>query len=324
MDGVENLHHRKTSTPIPGPPRRRASPRTYTLVCEEPEKVAAEFDSLVFEKGYVYTKNYEKEGVRPRSLMAEERFGVTRTGRAEAEAAIGASGVFDFPKPVRLIQHLVRIASAPDSIVMDFFAGSGTTAQAVMQQNAQDQGSRSFVLVQLAEQVSRDSEAAKAGYTTISELARARVRGAGQSVSAKLGETDIGFRVLHVDSSNLADTLREADATDQFELSALEGSIRPGRSGEDLLFHVLLDWGLELSLSIARETVDGHEVLAVDDDALIACFAESITPEVVRAIADRAPLRAVFRNDAFESDAARINAEQVFREVSPTTDVRTI
>ncbi|MDN5546760.1 MAG: site-specific DNA-methyltransferase, partial [Rhodococcus sp. (in: high G+C Gram-positive bacteria)] len=135
---------------------------------------------------------------------------------------------------------------------------------------------------------------------------------------------DVGFRSLHVDSSNKADVLRTADGTEQLGLDDLAPSIKPDRAAEDLLFQVLLDWGLELSLPIAREYMDGCEVLSVDADALIACFTESVTPEVVRTIAARGPLRAVFRDDAFESDAARINAEQVFREVSPATEVRTI
>ena len=122
----------------------------------------------------------------------------------------------------------------------------------------------------------------------------------------------------------MVDVSRAPDEHVQAELGLFTGSVKPDRSGEDLLFQVLLDWGLELSLPIAPETIHGIEVFSVEDDALIACFAESLTPEVVRAIAARGPLRAVFRDDAFGSDAARINAEQVFREVSPATDVRTI
>ena len=163
---------------------------------------------------------------------------------------------------------------------------------------------------------------------TLADVARERLRRAGAQVKQEAGllvpDLDIGFRSLRVDGSNKADVLRTADDTDQLGLDDLAPSIKPDRFAEDLLFQVLLDWGLELSLPIAREYWDGLEVLSVDADALIACFADSVTPEVVRVIASRGPLRAVFRDDAFKSDAARINAEQVFREVSPATEVRTI
>lgn len=137
------------------------------------------------------------------------------------------------------------------------------------------------------------------------------------------GALGVGICSLHIDSSNRVDVLRTADDTEQLGLDGLAPSTKPDRSGEDLLFQVLLDWGLELLLSIDRETVHDREVFAVDDDELIACFAESVTPEVVRSIAERGPLRAVFRDDAFESDAASNNAEQAFREVSSATEIRT-
>jgi len=178
--------------------------------------------------------------------------------------------------------------------------------------------------VQLDEDCQTGSVAAQHGFRTIADIGRERLRKAANTLGNLRKGEDVGFRSLHVDSSNRTDVLRAADDTEQLELSALEPSVVAGRTGDDLLFQVLIDWGLELSLPIVRDEVDGYEVFAVDDDALIACFAESVTPEVVRVIAESGPLRAVFRDDAFESDAARINAEQVFREVSPATEVRTI
>ncbi|MHB1063230.1 MAG: site-specific DNA-methyltransferase [Georgenia sp.] len=232
--------------------------------------------------------------------------------------------VFENPKDRRVLARWLRLVTgaAKDALILDFFAGSGSTGHAVMDLNAADGGHRRYILVQLDEAVDHRD------YNSIASLARERLRRAGAQAKGAAGllgaSLDVGFRSLHVDSGNKADVLRAADDTEQLGLGALELSIKPGRSGEDLLFQVLLDWGLELSLPIVQESVDGREVFSVDDDALIACFAESVTPEVVRVIAECGPLRAVFRDDAFESDAARINAEQVFREVSPATEVRTI
>ena len=247
----------------------------------------------------------------------------TEAGTREVRAMFGAP-VFDHPKPLDLLKKLISISTTSESIVMDFFAGSGSTAHAVMELNHSDGGCRQFISVQLDEDCQTGSVAAQHGFRTIADIGRERLRKAADTLGNLRKGEDVGFRSLHVDSSNRTDVLRAADDTEQLELSALEPSVVAGRTGDDLLFQVLIDWGLELSLPIVRDEVDGYEVFAVDDDALIACFAESVTPEVVRVIAESGPLRAVFRDDAFESDAARINAEQVFREVSPATEVRTI
>lgn len=288
------------------------------------DKVSDEYEALVFEKGFVYTKNYEKVGARPRSLMTSERFGVTRTGRAEAELAIGEKGIFDFPKPVKLIQHLIRIGSDTDSIVMDFFAGSGTTAQAVMQQNAADRGARRFILVQLGESVPPDSGASRAGYNSIAEIARKRIRGVCEQTRGELELSADGFRAFTISSTNLLGNFRLPDETGQTSLNGLVGSVKPNRSPEDLLFEVLLDWGVELSVSIVRESFDGCDVIIVDDGAILACFDQNLSNNVLHQMAHCQPLRVVLRDDAFMSDAARINAEQIFREVSPSTEVKAI
>ena len=214
------------------------------------------------------------------------------------------------------------------NIIMDLFAGSGSSAAATMKLNAEDGGDRRFVMVQLPEPIPERGAAGRIGLRNIADLSRERIRRMALGIGDRTGLVsvgfDLGFRSLRVDSSSRADVRKTADDTEQLGLDDLASSIKPDRSGEDLLFQVLLDWGLELSLPMMREHIDGREVLSVDADALVACFAESVTPEVVRGIAERGPLRAVFRDDAFDSDAARINAEQVFREVSPATEVRTI
>lgn len=251
-----------------------------------------------------------------------------QTGSAELKKLFAGKDVFPYAKPSALLQWLVDIFTSEDSTVLDFFAGSGSTAHGVLAQTALDHVRRQWIIVQLDELIDPKSEAGKAGFSTIAQLSRERIRRAGEQIRAGAGmledALDVGFRSLHISSSNKTDVLKTADETGQLELDALAPSIKANRSGEDLLFQVLLDWGLELSLPIAHEAIDDREVFSVNDGALIGCFAESVTAEVVRVIAERSPLRAVFRDDAFESDAARINAEQVFREMSPATEVRTI
>lgn len=268
-------------------------------------------------------RDMDRQAIRP--VIQQER-----ASASDALMKLLDGKIFDYPKDIGVLGTWIDAVTSSDknTIILDFFAGSGSTGHAVMNLNAADQGNRRFILVQLDETLEPGSVGEKRGYSTLADVARERLRRAGAQVKQEAdlleSDLDVGFRALRIDGTNKADVLRSADDTEQLELDVLETSIKPGRSEEDLLFQVLLDWGLELSLPIAREEVDGREVFAVDDDALIACFAESVPPKVVRAIAVRRPLRAVFRDDAFESDAARINAEQVFGEVSPATEVRTI
>lgn len=279
----------------------------------------------------IHTKQYlrDEEGHqrrgKPFSIIDDV---YTQHGTNEMLELFGDAKVFPFPKPTGLLKKLID-ALAPEAgdIVLDLFAGSGSTAHALMAQNMADSIDRPFLLVQMPEtsEILLDSGIR---FANVAELSRERLRRAADKLRLDGGNLselrDMGFRTLVVDSTSLAEVLHSADATQQDLLYALESSIKPDRSAEDVLFQVLLNWGLELTLPIVREVVDGLEVVAVDDNALVACFADSVTPEVVRAIAARSPLRAVFRDDAFESDAARINAEQLFREVSPATEVRTI
>ena len=268
---------------------------------------------------------YEREGKSAWTWWPHVEVGSTQEGTREVRSLVGDQGFagFDFPKPVRLVQRIVQLATRADrgDLVMDFFAGSGTTAHAVMAQNALDGGNREFLLVQLAENLG--SRAGEASLGTIAGFSRRRVISAAEKVF-ELSAVVPGFRLFRVDESGVENVFRVPNEISQLSLQGLRGSIKPDRTAEDLLFQVILDWGLELSLPISRDEVDGREVHDVDDGALIACFAEAVTPAVVRAIAERGPLRAVFRDDAFASDAARINAEQIFRELSPGTEVRTI
>lgn len=266
-------------------------------------------------------------GLTPINFWEHSYAGNTDDGTRDLVGILG-SKLFDNPKPVRLLTRILEHATDSDSIILDFFAGSGTTAQAVLEKNAEDGGNRHFVMVQLDEVPHHQSEAAKAGYATIAAVSRERVKRSGaqvnsQEVASSFG-IDVGFRALRIDSTNMADVLRSPDETDQLALDQLEGNVKAGRSNEDLLFQVMLDWGLELTLPMAVDVVDGHEVFVVEDGALVACFDTEITPGVVQFMAKLHPERAVFRDSGFASDDARINAEQVFSELSPASDVKAI
>lgn len=255
--------------------------------------------------------------------------GENRGATKEIKDLFDGDMVFTAPKPTRLISKILELVpSSGGDTILDFFAGSGTTADAVLRWNASGKARWKFITVQIEEECDPSSVAASRGYTTISQLARERLRRAGARVAQDVGLAseglDIGFRSLRIDESNLVDVLRTPDETEQQELVSLEDSIKPGRSGEDLIFQVLLDWGLDLTASISVEAVEGYEVFAVEDDALVACFTNHVSTELVRALAKREPLRAVFRDSGFASDDARINAEQVFREFSPATDVKAL
>lgn len=253
-------------------------------------------------------------------LLSDNWMDITLSGNETEE--------FDTEKSTALLQRIIEWACEKNATVLDFFAGSATTGHAVMNVNAADGGNRRYVLVQLGEVPNRKSAAAMAGYSTIAAVSRDRLRKAGASIQESVGfasdSVDVGFRALTIDTTNMSDVLRVPDKTDQLSLGELETSVKPDRSSEDLLFQVLLNWGLELTMPITVEQTDGHEILVVEDGALIACFDTEVSPELVRAIAVREPLRAVFRDAGFASDDARINAEQIFREVSPATDVKAI
>lgn len=215
-----------------------------------------------------------------------------------------------------------------DSIVLDFFAGSATTAHAVMQLNAEDGGNRKFIMVQLPEACDEKSEAFKAGYKTIAEIGKERIRKAGKKIKEENAITaenfDIGFRTFKVDSSNMKDVYYTPDEVKQRGLELFADHIKEDRKAEDLLFQVFLDWGLELSLPIEKETIESKTVFFVDENVLAACFDKGITEGMVKTLAKRKPLRAVFRDDSYGSDSVKINVEQIFKLISPGTEVKSI
>ena len=237
---------------------------------------------------------------------------------------------FDTEKSLGLLNRIVSwISSADhDDVILDFFAGSATTAHATMLQNAKDGGRRKFIMVQWPESLGKESAPYKAGFRTIADISKQRIRDAGRAIVENEyhegWNRDVGFRVLKIDSSNMTDVYYRPDEVKQDELFGQVDSVKPDRSGEDLLFQVLIDWGVELTWPISREVLHGKTVYSVDGNALIACFDSGVSDALIKDIAARAPLRAVFRDTSFARDADRINAEQLFRQLSPGTDLKAI
>jgi adenine-specific DNA-methyltransferase len=230
-------------------------------------------------------------------------------------------------KPIKLLKRIAALATDETSIAMDFFAGSGSTAHAIMQLNAEDGGHRKFIMVQLPEECDEQSEALKAGYKTIAEISKERIRRAGKQIKEENPEAsglDTGFRVLKVDSSNMADVYYTPDAVSKDDLFEQVEHIKADRNAEDLLFQIMLNWDVDLSLPIRKETIEGKEVYFVNDDDLVACFDKDIDEALIKALAAKEPLRAVFRDDGFVSDSVKINVEQIFKQLAPATEIKVI
>ena len=236
--------------------------------------------------------------------------------------------VFDYPKAVAFIEKILCMGTNSDSIILDFFSGSATTAHAVMQLNAEDNGNRKFIMVQLPEVCAAGTEAAKAGYKTICEIGKERIRRAGDKIKDEAGLTaqglDIGFRVLKLADTNMNDVYYAAGDYTQELVLQMEGNIKSDRTDIDLLFGCLLDWGLPLSMPHTHEKIDGFTVHTYNGGDLIACFEERISETAIREIASRKPLRAVFRDSSFASSPEKINVFEIFKLLAPNTTVRVI
>lgn len=255
-------------------------------------------------------------------------YSYAQTVSVEFEELMGAK-VFDNPKNWRDLGRLVRYLTSSNDIILDFFAGSATTAHGVISQNAEDGCSRRFVMVQIPERCGEDTVAFKEGFETIPEIAKERIRKAGKTIklnSGVLGQNlDIGFRVLKVDTSNMKDVYYKPDSVKQGDLLDYIENVKEDRTPEDLLFQVMLDWGTDLLTSpIVQEQIDDKTVFFVDHNALAACFEKGVTEDLVKKLAARKPLRVVFRDAGFSSDAVKINVEQIFKLVSPGTEVKAI
>lgn len=237
---------------------------------------------------------------------------------------VSKEGDVDFKngkKPLRLIKQLIKFVtpySDPDSLILDFFSGSATTAHAVMQLNAEDGGKRKYICVQLPEETPEGSEARKAGYATIPEIAKERIRRAGKKIKEESPLTtqdlDTGFRVFRIDSGNYKDVTMQPNEYDQQMLDLFVDNIKADRTDLDLLFGAMLAWGVQLSLPMTTEEVDGCKIYAVDGNGLVACFAENISENVVQAMAAKQPLRVLFRDSCFDEDKTKINIFERFKQ----------
>ena len=231
---------------------------------------------------------------------------------------------FDTPKVVDIVKEHIQSLSNNNSFILDFFSGSATTAHAVMQLNAEDGGNRKFILVQLPEETPEDSEAYKAGYKNICEIGKERIRRAGKKIKEESPLTtqdlDTGFRVLRVDSSNYEEVEHTPKDWNQQELDLFLNNIKSDRTDLDLLFGCMLDWGVQLSLPMTTEEVDGKNIYTVNEGDLVACFAEKVTENVVRVMAEKQPLRVIFRDSCFERDADKINIYETFKQLLDWSD----
>ena len=351
-----------------------ANPNRTWAITEETFKSYYAADRIVFPGDYDFlniqkpvlrywkdddvAKAGENFGRVPVSTKLAEDIGMSQDGTKEITELFNGR-IFSFPKPSSLIKFLASIHTKMDDIVLDFFSGSATTAHAVMQLNAEDGGHRKFIMVQLPEACDEKSEAYKAGYKTICDIGKERIRRAGQKIvevnahllnAVRVGalqkgepyaefttsETarkaqqeiaatlDTGFRVFKLDDSNMRDVYFAPDDYTQDMLSMMESNIKPDRTALDLLFGCLLEWGLPLSMPYRSETIDGCTVHTYNDGDLIACFDEQIPATVVEAIARRQPLRAVFRDSSFSSSPEKINLTEIFKLLAPDTRVKVI
>ena len=270
----------------------------------------------------------ESEGGNAWTWWTNTEVGHNQEGAKDVKVLLGSADIFSNPKPVKLLERMLKLATDSKSIVMDFFSGSATTAHAVMQLNAEDGGHRKFIMVQLPEACDSKSEAYKAGYRTICDIGKERIRRAGEKIKAEAGMLaqglDVGFRVLRVDESNMKDVYYGAAEYSQMMLDDLVSNIRDDRTPLDLLFGCLLEWGLPLSLPYHSEQIDGFTVHTYNDGDLIACFDADISEKAIREIARRKPLRVVFRDSSFATSPERINVEEIFKLLAPNTSVKVL
>ena len=260
------------------------------------------------------------EGMAPTSILFYEEVGHSQEGAKEVVSLFGNKGVFDGPKPVRLLERLITLANLKsESIVMDFFSGSATTAHALMKTNSNKNFQCKFILIQLPEETPEDNTARKAGYKTIPEIAKERIRRAGKKIKEESPLTtqnlDTGFRVFRLADSNFEEVKKAPAEYDQSQLDLFLNNVKSDRTDLDLLFGAMLSWGVQLSLPMTSEEVDGKMIYSVNDGDLVACFADDITENIVKAMADKQPLRVLFRDSCFVRDDAKINVFETLKQL---------
>ena len=273
-----------------------------------------------------FLSELKHDGMAPTSIMFFKDVGHSQEGAQEVSKLLNG-GFFSGPKPQRLMNRLLALANLKfDSIVLDFFSGSASTAHAVMQLNAEDGGHHKFIMVQLPEPCDEKSEAYKAGYQNICEIGKERIRRAAKKIAADNPDKpfDGGFRVFKLDDTNMTDVYYSAGEYTQDLLSQLESNIKPDRTDLDLLFGCLLEWGLPLSMPYTSEQIEGCTVHTYNNGDLIACFDENIPDTVIKEIARRQPLRVVFRDSSFADSPAKINVGEIFKMLAPDTRMKVL
>ena len=259
------------------------------------------------------------------TIWLSEEVGHNQTATREVKQLFNDNKYFDFPKPVSYIKQMLMVSTKKDDLILDFFSGSATTAHAVMQLNAEDGGNRKFILVQLPEETTADSEAYKAGYNNICEIGKERIRRAGKKIKEESPLTtqdlDTGFRVFRLDDSNFNPGVKASpNEYNQQQLDLFANNIKADRNDLDLLFGSILAWGLQLDLPMQSEEVDGCKIYTVNEGDLVACFAEKVTDKVIEAMAEKEPLRVLFRDSCFDSDDKKINLFETFKQKLDWTD----
>lgn len=263
-------------------------------------------------------------GIVPRTLWDYESFGTTSVGRSDLREVFGlgeTGAIFDNPKPVLLIEKMVELATDGGDLVLDFFAGSGTTAHAVMQLNASDEGARKFILVQIAEPTPEGGDARKAGYTTIAGITKERIRRAGEKVKTDFAEKlasreslfDIGFKVFALDTSNLSQWDEKTNDLQGNLLQHIQG-VKVDRTQDDLLYEILLKYGIDLTTPIVTETINGKRIYNVGEGYLLVCLEEGVDLKTIEIIAAKKPTRVVFLDKSFKDDIVKLNAEQTLKK----------
>lgn len=289
----------------------------------------------IFQREFLDDETGETRTTKWKSVWDEKEINY-QNGKTELKALFGEAP-FDYPKPLHLLRKVISGSSSADDIIVDFFGGSGTTGHAVFEANVNDGGERRFILVQMPENLDQENGGQKAAIRlcdqlgrphNIAELCKERLRRAGRKLrednSTSAPHLDVGFRVLRIDTSNMMDVYYAPDSIKQSDLVAHADNIKEDRTAEDLLFQVLVDWGVDLALPISKEIIAGKSVFFVDGNALAACFDAAISEDLVKELARRKPLRAVFRDSSYGSDSVKINVEQIFKLLSPTTEIKSL
>ena len=277
-----------------------------------------------------FLSELKKSGITPMTIWKYGEVGHSQDASKALKELFDNKMVFDYPKTVELIKRCIELYSRNDSIILDFFSGSATTAHAVMQLNAEDCGNRKYILVQLPEKTDPKSVAFKEGYKNICELGQERIRRASKKIikdsygNIGTDKLDIGFRVFKLDDSNMTNVFYSVDNYSQALLSNLESNIKSDRNNLDLLFGCLLEWGLPLSMPYNSEEIEGYTVHNYNNGDLIACFDEDIPDSVIKYIAKKQPLRAVFRDNSFADSPSKINVGEIFKSLAPDTRVKVI